>query len=169
MNKRVISVVLLITFMLSLSVPAFASQNGTKKNVELHPPVGVPFLQTEESHTPIPEGEVYITSFGWWVSTLEAWWSVWSGAYATATSDSYTDSSEQTRWAIDYIYAKARIYVDGGLKAQLADTQTNSSHAGATANYWGTGSGNGIAYSNHEFRESGYQTLIKELGPLNCD
>lgn len=57
--------------------------------------------------------------------------------------------------------------MDGGLKVQNADTQTNASHAGITVNYTGTGSAAGEAYSNHEYRESGYQTLTHEHGPLN--
>ncbi|RAP73389.1 hypothetical protein [Paenibacillus montanisoli] len=81
---------------------------------------------------------------------------------ATSVSDSYTDSSRSTKYNIDLIYAKVKVYEYGGFYGSSEDTQTNFSHAGAQ---YGSGQALGSdteAYGLHKFQEAGFQTWEPE-------
>lgn len=98
------------------------------------------------------------------ISTLSAsapYWtakSTFSGSTGATTSDSYGSSDKSTRYSIDHIYAKARVYVNGVFKSEDYDDQYNTSRAGASVyaqtNFWDDGETFGL----HKFEESGYQS-----------
>ncbi|EJV57214.1 hypothetical protein BWGOE4_56770 [Bacillus mycoides] len=75
-----------------------------------------------------------------------------------STSDSYTSSSRSSKKSIDYIYAKAKIYVNGIFKTSSSEGNYNSSHAGAQGFAGETWFEDGETYGNHKFQHSGYQT-----------
>ncbi|PEZ59249.1 hypothetical protein CN372_24295 [Bacillus anthracis] len=81
---------------------------------------------------------------------------------ASSISDAYTNSNQSSKKTIDYIYAKAKGYINGIYKDTGTDAQYNSSHAGAKVyignNFWDDGE----TYGTHEFKLSGYQTWQTE-------
>jgi hypothetical protein len=81
---------------------------------------------------------------------------------AGAYSNSWTSTSESSRMAIDRIYAKARLYNNGGIYSSKVDDNTNSSYAGAVISNWPTSYSGTELYTNHIFQESGYQSWYPE-------
>lgn len=80
------------------------------------------------------------------------------------TSDSYTDSSKNSKKAIDRIMAKSKVYFQGALDGSNTDDGRNSSHAGTVA-YCSSKVhivGNHEVYGNHAFEESGYVSWYPE-------
>lgn len=98
------------------------------------------------------------------ISTLAAsapYWtakSTFGGSAGTTTSDSYGSPDKSTRYNIDHIYAKARVYVNQVFKAENSDDQYNTSKAGITVyaqtSFWDDGETFGL----HKFEHSGYQS-----------
>lgn len=88
--------------------------------------------------------------------------SIFSGTYGTTSSDSYGDSTKTTRYSIDHIYAKARIYVGQTFRAENYDDQYSTSRAGITVgtqvSFWEDGENFGL----HKFEHSGYQSWYPE-------
>lgn len=79
-----------------------------------------------------------------------------------ATSLHATASSDVTR-AIDYVYAKARIFENGGVVGSSSDTSKGSSYAGATAKGpSGFVTWDNDARGNHTYKDSGYKDIIHE-------
>lgn len=80
-----------------------------------------------------------------------------------AVSDSYTDSSHNTRYAIDHIAAKSRVYdKSGALLASKNDDEKNASHAGCEALYSKYVDPGSTLYGNHIFEKSGFQSWYPE-------
>ncbi|MEK3759649.1 hypothetical protein MKZ07_14470 [Paenibacillus sp. FSL P4-0338] len=80
---------------------------------------------------------------------------------ATSVSDSFTDSSKRTRLTIDRIYAKVKLYEDGGHIGSAEDDQSNLSHAGAQFGS-GASASNTEAYGAHKFEHAGFQSWYPE-------
>lgn len=73
-----------------------------------------------------------------------------------------TASSDVTR-AIDYVYAKARIFENGGVVGSASDTSKGSSYAGATAKGpSGFVTWDNDARGNHTYKDSGYKDIVHE-------
>lgn len=79
-----------------------------------------------------------------------------------SSSDSYTSSGKTSKKQIDYIYAKARVYVDGIYKSTKGEGNYNSSHAGVQVLVGETWLADGETYGNHKFQHSGFQTWEPE-------
>ncbi|PEX80711.1 hypothetical protein [Bacillus cereus] len=79
-----------------------------------------------------------------------------------STSDAYTSSSKTSKKQINYIYAKAKVYVNGVYKKSASEGNYNSSHAGAQTFAGETWFEDGETYGNHKFQHSGYQTWEPE-------
>lgn len=83
----------------------------------------------------------------------------------TISSDkiSATATSNATR-VIDSIYAKARLYENGGLLDSKENPETNSSHAGVTAgpSSFGLVTWDNDAYGNHTYKDAGWKDVVHE-------
>lgn len=65
--------------------------------------------------------------------------------------------------AIDSIYAKARIFENGGLVGSASDTNSNSSYTGVTAKSpSGFATWDNDARGNHSFKEAGFKDVYHE-------
>lgn len=80
---------------------------------------------------------------------------------ATSVSDSFTDTSKQKRLTINRIYAKVKLYEDGGYKGSSEDDQSDLSHAGAQFAS-PAGPSDTEAYGAHKFEHAGYQSWYPE-------
>jgi hypothetical protein len=88
------------------------------------------------------------------------------GSFSTWRADSEalhaTAVSDVTR-AIDYVYAKARVFENGGVVGSASDTSKGSSYAGATAKGpAGFVTWDNDARGNHTYKDSGYKDIIHE-------
>ncbi|NDI36444.1 hypothetical protein [Chengkuizengella sediminis] len=100
---------------------------------------------------------------GWWVATTTARWDYWAGDYSgtsTGSSKSYENSFEEVYQAIDLIFVKTQVLVDGTILGSRQDSNTNASTATALAksskNYFTTFHDlEGI--TSHKFEDDGFQ------------
>lgn len=74
-----------------------------------------------------------------------------------------TATSSATR-IIDYIYAKARVFEDGGVIGSGEDEATNSSYAGATTGFvdFGFATWDNDARGNHLYKDEGWKDIVHE-------
>lgn len=84
------------------------------------------------------------------------------GTTIKAWSDSWTDDTKSSKFSIDRIMAKARLYKDDALYSSATDDNNDSSHAGASisktpATLWGC-----ELYGSHAFELKGYQSWYPE-------
>ncbi|WP_144558376.1 hypothetical protein [Shouchella miscanthi] len=68
-----------------------------------------------------------------------------------------TATSSTTR-VVDYVYARARIYQSGTVRADASDTSRKDNYAGAATSYVSKKS-SGYTRGNHEYRHAGYKTI----------
>lgn len=87
--------------------------------------------------------------------------------WGEAQTDSYCDEEYSQRYAIDYIKAKVKLYVNGILDGSATDDDTNASHAGISLDYETQGSQDYEVYGLHACEEEGYESWYPETYDSN--
>lgn len=178
--KKTISLLVIFSFILSLTSFAFAGEVSNESNI-VYDYVDAPIKTFSPTFTNdsqmISCDELKIpnatesSGFYWSADTMLKGIGVFvSDPYSISQSISYTDSSKSTQAPIDYIYAKSKLYMDDTLIGSGIDSGTNSSFASATAEHSftePTGYWSFEAYGNHKFEESGYVSWYPETHEEN--
>lgn len=153
MKKIVLALICVCLF--ALSSPVLAMDNAVYDTQKIPHKVFSPAALNSANNT-----SLQVLSAPYW-EVLSVWY---IDDVGTSTSDSWTSSSKTTRYVIDHIYAKTKVYNRGVIDVTKADDQLNASHAGASARCTSISHifSDHEVYGAHTFEEAGFQSWYPE-------
>lgn len=161
--KKTLGILTLLTMMMSMILGGYAGATG--KQVFEKDGILFDLRPTEEKSTmgerveSKEKGAITINGDGEYTATS----SIKGDKNGWDDKINATATSSATR-IIDYIYAKARVFEEGGMIASAEDQTNNSSYAGAATEYvdFGIVTWNNDAIGNHLYKDEGWKDIIHE-------
>lgn len=169
MKGKVISLILTGVFCLTTVLPVFAITSNVPSSVTDLEKKPIKSFTPQKIETNTPQKNE-ITSNTITPLSITGYWNsicnfdeTWPGQhYASAISESYTDSTKSTRWPIDRIYAKVRVINYSGTLIGSAENEQKYSSVASTTSVPDSLVTDDHAISNHAFEMSGYQSWYPE-------